>query len=311
MRFEEAYLEDEILYERLQVLEEELIEDYIRGDLSGREHELFERHYLASEQRRARIKDARQLVHVCSVNAPAETATGDRVADKYLSMRSWLGLFTKQPLTLRFGVAAALLLIVSVGLVTQLLRLQGRLIEVSEERIALVRQAEEAERQLAREREQLTEERKQGAALREELEDVNSRLDLLEQDLARSQPAKNQIVFLELAQGIRNINKLNRAVISAVTKFVELRVILEKQEATTPFTYRAVVKTLDGGKEIWRLEGIESQQTISTQYFNVRVPAGRFRAAVARGFTLTLSVLPAGGKDYEEIESFHFQVISR
>ena len=69
MRLEEVYLGDESLYERLRALEEELIEDYVKGYLSGRERELFERHYLASEQRRARIETARQLVQVCALGA--------------------------------------------------------------------------------------------------------------------------------------------------------------------------------------------------------------------------------------------------
>jgi hypothetical protein len=189
--------------------------------------------------------------------------------------------------------------------------MQGRLTAVSEERITLVQRVDEAERQLAREREQLTEERRKGNALREELGEVSSRLDRLEKDLARSMPVKDQIVSLELAQGIRDIDKGNRAAISAVTRFVELRVILEKQEATTPGAYRAVVKTLDGGQEIWRQDEIKSRQTRSTEHVVVRVPAGRFRAVEVRGFTLTLSVLPAGGKEYEELESFYFQVISR
>jgi hypothetical protein len=311
MRFEEAYLEDETLYERLQILEEELIEDYARGDLSERERRHFERHYLVSEKRQTRIEEAKELIHLCSENYPAETSAEDCVADKHLSTRSWLGSFMKQPLLLGFGAAAALLLIMSVGSVIQIFRLQRGLTDVSEERIAIVRRAEEAERQLAREREQLTKEREQGVALREELGDVNSRLSRLEQDLGKSQPAKDQIAFLELAQSVRDVNKQYRAVISSFTRFVELRVILENQEATTPGTYRGVVKTVDEDKEIWRQEGIELKQTTSIKYLVFRVPARRFRTVKRRGFTLTLGVRAAGGKDYEELEGCYFQVIAQ
>jgi hypothetical protein len=311
LRFEEAYLEDEILYEWLQVLEEELIEDYARGDLSGRNRQLFERHYLASEQRRARIEDARQLLHVCSVNSPAETAAGDRIDDKFFSIHSWFRLFAKQHLTLGLGVATALLLILGVGLVIELLRLQGRLAAISEERAAIEQRAEDANRQLAQQREHLIEERKQTSTLREKLGDALNRLDRLEQEPDRSQSSKNRIVFLALEPGVRDINKPETAAISADTEFVELRVTLLKQGAAIPGAYRAVVKTVDGGEEIWGLEGIKPRQTGSAQYVVVRVPADRFRAVDGQDFTVRLSARSVGVGDYEELESCYFQVISR
>jgi hypothetical protein len=78
-RFEEAYLGNGVLFEQVRALEEELIEGYVRGDISGREHQLFERHYLGSEQRRARIETARQLVNVCLLRAIVRPATSDRI----------------------------------------------------------------------------------------------------------------------------------------------------------------------------------------------------------------------------------------
>src|SRR5215470_11266573 len=74
-RFEEAYLSDGSLFEQVQALEEELIEEYVKGNLSGHERRRFEHHYLASDQRRARIETARQLAEVCSLKAPAQTAS--------------------------------------------------------------------------------------------------------------------------------------------------------------------------------------------------------------------------------------------
>jgi hypothetical protein len=190
MRLEVAYLRDGDWFEQVRALEEELIEDYVKGDLSGREWELFERHYLASEQRRARIETARQLVQVCALGA-------------------------------------------------------------------------------------------------------------------------NEIVLLALVSGVRGINKPERAVITANTKLVELRVTMLKQGATIPAAYRVVVKSVDGGREIWRREGIKLRETISAQYVVVRVPADRFRAVDGRGFTVTLSAPSVGGRDYEELDICYFQVISR
>lgn len=304
-RFEEAYIRDGSLFERIQALEEELIEDYVKGDLSGHERQRFERHYLASDQRRARIETARQLIQVCSLKAPAQTAADDRV-----SLRSHLRSLAKRRLAPAFGVAAALLLLLGTALFIELLRLRGQLATVSEERAAIKRRAEESERWLVYEREQLTEERKRSIALREKLENLNSQLDRLGQERARSQASKNQIVLLALSPGVRDINKPDRAVISAHTSFLELRVSLE-QEATNPRFYRAAVKTVDGDREIWAQEGIKPQRRKSTRYVIVRVPADRFKAAGAQDFMLTLDALTVGRKDYEELESYYFQVTAR
>jgi hypothetical protein len=307
-RFEEAYLSDSSLFEQVQALEEELIEDYVKGDLSGQERRRFERHYLASDQRRARIEAARELLRVCSLKTGAQTAADNRIEGKFFSLRSrLLSLVTLRPAPV-FGVAVALLSLLGAGLGIELLRLQGQLAAVSEERAAIERRVEESERRLVHERGQLAEERKQGVELREKLENLNSQLDRLGRERADSQASKNQIVFLALTPNVRNIDNTARAVISAHTSFVELRVELERQEATNLRSYRAIVKTDEGDREIWKQEGIKPRRRKSAQYVVIRVPADRFKAMGAQDFNLTLDALTAGGKDYEEFESYYFQV---
>jgi hypothetical protein len=305
--FEEAYLSDPGLFEQVQALEEELIEDYVKGDLSGQERRRFERHYLASDQRRARIEAARELLRVCSLKEAAQsvaetgaqTAADDRIEGKFFSLRSrLLSLVTMRPAPV-FGVAVALLSLLGAGLGIELLRLQGQLAAVSEERAAIERRAEDSERRLAHERGQLAEERKQGVELREKLENLNVQLDRLGRERADSQTSKNQIVFLALTPNVRNIDNTARAVLSANTSFVELRVELESQ---------AIVKTDERDREIWRQEGIKPRRRKSAQYVVIRVPADRFKATGAQDFNLTLDALTAGGKDYEEFETYYFQV---
>ena len=307
-RFEEAYLSDPGLFEQVQALEEELIEDYVKRDLSSQERRSFERHYLASDQRRARIEAARELLRVCSVKGAAQAAADDRIEGKFFSLRSRLrSLVTLRPAPV-FGVAVALLFLLGAGLGIELLRLQGQLAAVSEERAAIERRAEESERRLVHEREQLAEERKQGVELRDKLENLNSQLERLGRDRADSQASNNQMVFLALTPNVRNIDNTARAVLSANTRFVELRVELESQEASNLRSYRAILKTDEGDREIWKQEGIKPRRRKSAQYVVIRVPAGRFKATGAQDFNLTLDALTAGGKEYEEFETYYFQV---
>src|SRR5262249_37404297 len=162
---EEAYLSDESLFEQVKALEEELIEDYVKGDLSGHERLRFERHYLATDQRCARIEAARQLVQVCSPKATAQTTADDRIEGDFFSLSRLPRSLLKPRLTPVLGVATALLLILGAGIFIELLRLRRQLATLNEEHAAIERRAEESERRLAYEREQLAEEHKQTVAL--------------------------------------------------------------------------------------------------------------------------------------------------
>jgi len=317
-RFEEAYLSDPSLFEQVQALEEELIENYVKGDLSGQERRRFERHYLASDQRRARIETARELLQVCSVKgAPGtaaetggQTAADDRIEGKFFSLRSRLrSLVGLRPATV-FGVAVAFLSLLGAGLGIELLRLRGQLAAISEERATIARRTEESERRLVHEREQLARERQQGVELREKLENLYRQLAQLDQGRPGSQESKYQTVFLTLIPVARNFDNPNRAVLSAQTSFVELRLDLERQEAADLRSYRAVVKTVDGDREIWTQEGIKPKGRKSSRYVVVRVPADRFKATGKQDFMMTLDALTAVGKDYEDPEPYFFQVIA-
>jgi hypothetical protein len=318
-RFEEAYLSDPSLFEQVQAQEEELIEDYVKGDLSGQERRRFERHYLASDQRRARIEAARELLRVCSAKGAAQTAdetegqtaADDHIEGKFFSLRQRLRSLVGLRSAPVFGVAVALLSLLGAGLGIELLRLRGQLAAVSEERAAIERRTEESELRLVHERERLARERQQGVELREKLENLNNQLAQLEQARPGSQASKYQTVFLALTPVARNIDNSNRAVLSAHTSFVALRLELERQEAANLRSYRAIVKIVDGEREIWRREGIKPPGRKSSQSVVVRVPADRFKASGKQDFILTLDALTAGGKDYVEVESYSFQIENR
>jgi hypothetical protein len=309
--FEVAYLKDQDLFDQLRSHEEELIEDYVKGDLSRRERRLFKQRYLVSERRRARVEAARQLIEVCSLFASSQAAANDIIGSKWYSSGLRLWLLTKQRFAQWGGVSAAILLLLGSGLAIELLRLHRQIAALNEERNVFERQAETAHRQLAHEREQVVEERGHNIALTEELRNVNERLGRLAEGPEKSQVPKDNIVFLTLMPGIRSLGNLDSAVISARTRFVELRVNLESRETANLLSYRMVVKAADGDSEIWAQEGIRPRQYRYTQYTAVKVPANRFTSAGRSDFMLTLGALTAGGKEYEEIESCYFRVISK
>jgi hypothetical protein len=307
VRFEEAYLEDGDLFEQIQALEEELIDDYVNGYLSDYERQRFERHYLASEARRAKIETARQLVQLCFSSSPSHNAVlATRGSEGWWSpLLSHLRSFMQQPLAQGFGLATALLLVLGAGLVIEVLRLRGQLTEVSQERATLERRAEDMERQLAYERGRPA----PSPAPSEKIQDLASKQNRLAEG-SQPQAPKGQIEFLALMPGSRDIKRPDTAVISSRTNLLELRIDLEGQDTSKLGPYRIVIRR-DDDKQIWTQEGIKPRRARSTQYLVIRVPADRFRSTGVQGFILDLSARTAGSDEYEDVDSSYFEVKSR
>lgn len=61
-RIEDEFLADEENFVRLEIAEDELIEDYLRGELSGAEKSLFESEFLRTAERRERVARMKILI---------------------------------------------------------------------------------------------------------------------------------------------------------------------------------------------------------------------------------------------------------
>lgn len=295
--FEEDYLADGDLFDDIRALEEELIDEYVRGSLSDYERQRFERHYLATATRRARVETARQLAHLCKQQSPAQAPAG--IWNGLSSLRSYLRLLTKQPLT----VATALFLVLAVSLGIEVFRLQGRRAALNEEHAALLRRNKEVEQNsaLASKPEEHTQSVGQEKGNGGEKRPGNH-------ERAQPQSATDQTVLLALVPGSRDIKGQKKAVISSQTKFLQLRVDLEQQDGENSGPYRVVVHNIDNDKEIWAQDGIKPRRKISLQSFLFKVPADRFRTAGSQDFMVTLSVRTANG-GYEEIDSSYFRIL--
>src|SRR5262245_22675175 len=66
---EDAYLSDADAFDELLVAEDELIDAYVRGTLSRKDSELFERNFLSSPTRRERVKTARALMKFADMHS--------------------------------------------------------------------------------------------------------------------------------------------------------------------------------------------------------------------------------------------------
>jgi hypothetical protein len=135
-RVDELSVVDDDIAARLRVVEDDLVDAYVRGALSGDTLARFESHYLSSPLRRERVRFARSFVSAVDRAAPGAART---MRSRSIGSR-WVATL---------AAAAAVLLLACVGLVVQSVRL-GRGLTVAETaRTELDRRTRELEQQLA------------------------------------------------------------------------------------------------------------------------------------------------------------------
>jgi CHAT domain-containing protein len=71
LQIEEKLITDDDYFERLEVAEDELIDDYARGELNRREREQFEKHFLVTPERRSKLRLAKALIEHANREATA------------------------------------------------------------------------------------------------------------------------------------------------------------------------------------------------------------------------------------------------
>ncbi|HMF97994.1 MAG TPA: hypothetical protein VKE96_27025 [Vicinamibacterales bacterium] len=135
-RIDELSVVDDDIAARLRVVEDDLVDAYVRGALSGDTLKRFESHYLSSPLRRERVAFARSFVSAVDRAQPpaARTAPMRAVRPRWISALS---------------VAAAVLLAACAGLLLQSIRLGRGLKDAERARIALDQRTRDLERQIA------------------------------------------------------------------------------------------------------------------------------------------------------------------
>ena len=118
-RLDKLSFTDDEFVDALSAVEAELVDAYVRGELTGAELEQFNTHYLASPLRRERVKFAEALRDFAEARAAAEVrGGGSRPAEAGGEMRGWLSglnLLAGPRPALRWGGALAALALLAAG----------------------------------------------------------------------------------------------------------------------------------------------------------------------------------------------------
>src|SRR5262245_39984344 len=147
IRLEDRYVLDGNFFDRLLVAEDELIDSYVRGELTGPQKQSFEQHFLASPKRKERLRSAQALRRVLREDAQAARETAKRGERLTLWQRAQevLRLFyTGMPLGMS---AAMLLLLIGGGVIYS--RLNAQLRQLKADQATLQSENQRLQQQMA------------------------------------------------------------------------------------------------------------------------------------------------------------------
>lgn len=115
-RFEEAYFEDDALFERFLAVKDELLDLHARGEFPAEKHARFAKYFLATEPRRRQLEETQELIRaVTAVSTKADAADNAAVNPPLTvetpksSRRSFTSFFNLRPFAWQFALAAIIL----------------------------------------------------------------------------------------------------------------------------------------------------------------------------------------------------------
>jgi hypothetical protein len=299
-RFEERYFVDDAAFEEIEIAEDELIDAYVRRELSPSERERFEQVFLRSERLIERVKFARTLT--ASVGSRS-SVTPQPVADAKSSW--WKGLlslsFAAQP-TFRASLALGALILVIGGaaLIVQWTRLRDESRRLEGERAELQRQQQDLARVVA-------DTQSKNEQSMTALKDEQARLDKLIEELHQaqtSQPTAPQtILSMTLFPGGSRGSGATPAInAKSGTSALQLKLVLEQDEYPS---YLVTVKAADGSERFKK--ELKIQHPRAGPVISIQLPV---KSLSSGDYTVAVSGRASSG-NFESVADYPFQLVKK
>lgn len=285
-RLEESYFADDEAFEQLAALEDELIDAYVRGELSGPQRKQFDLRFVNSPERRQKLAFAESFARYLSeVPRPTSAAErepwGNRIA-------GWLGLHGS---TTRwaFAAAGAIVLLVGAGLVRENWRLRTQLRQMQAEQTELRQREEKLSKQLA-----------QG-----NVPPTQSAQAKVPEGEAGPQPHSLPIVALTLTPGLlRSSAGSKTLIIPHGPHLVQLKLALENKESYE--SYLAILETVEGTR-IWSKAELKTASDDGTRMVALELPSGLLGN---KDYILRLRGIRSN-VEIEDVAGYSFRVVKR
>jgi hypothetical protein len=302
-RQEERLFTEQDYFDRLLLVEDDLIDEYVSGTLSGQDKERMERRFLASPARQEKLRLATDLKRYSFENPPL--AVSHRYSDRLRTPEDaairLLARYRKRAAVVALALAL-LIAAVGVGAFLEIASLHGRIDGLSRDQIRAQQRDEELHQELAQQTarsEQLSRDLENEQTRRIQLE--QSLRDLKQVSAVTHRLPETEALAVTLVSGrTRDRGPASVIEIPASATNVRLGLSLEQNAYSS---YRAVLQT-DEGKTIWSRSGLRPRRSNSDERVEIALPASLL---VPGDYTVLLS--PTAGR--ERVGTYYFTTSSK
>jgi hypothetical protein len=307
LQLEERAFSDREYMQNVEAVERDLIDEYVRGELSDFEREQFEKLFLASPERRRKVEFARALTNLVSETPLAERAARSVIRQDAISWwDSFLARLHGSGLVLKFSMAAAAL-IVALGvfwLMTETIRLRAQLAQLQAQQQSQPRDAGKSaqEEDLRR---QLGEQQQRNEELARQLQSEQQRLAQLQKESARSSPSRPIIASLMLFPGLsRSPADRPALIVPRGAEQARLQIGLEKGDDYQRFN---VELRTAGGEAVRNQNNLTARATRAGRSVVWSLPVSLLSTGE---YELTLKGI-TDKKEIEDIGYYYFSVLKK
>ena len=283
-------------------VENDLIDEYVRRELSQTERQMFESRFLASAQRRKRVEFAQALALV-----PVAAAVPERVVVSQPAKWTWRDslyafLIGLNPAAKMATVAVMLLLTFGgMWLFAETMRLRNQLTQLqaqNQTRQTELQQQVEAERRRNEElNARLTQEQQQREQSDESLRQLS--------ETGSETPARPVIASLTLLPGLsRGGGEKSSLILAGDARLVRLQIGIDPNE---PYKTFAVELRTAAGRQVWTKENLTARTRGRARAVSLTLPASVLKSG---DYDLRLSGRQEGGES-EDVGFYYFDVKKR
>jgi len=288
---DERSVTDDEFAENLDAVENDLVDAYVRGELSGETLERFKGFYLSSRRRLEKVEISKALLRCeeSAASAPSPAAPVRAIPGSEVFQESPTSRFPWRHFDmLRWGFAGAALLVLFVAgyLFVENGRLQRQGTEAQERQETLARRTRELERQLG-------EQRSANAGLLQELDHLREAL---------AEPHGLKTVTALLLPQTRGTGQVPTVSVSGGTDRIQLRLRLEADDFPA---YRVALKDPLMNLVILNRSGLKARSELEGRVVSVGVPADLLKQ---QHYTVELTGVDTSGAQ-ESLSSYFFKVV--
>lgn len=268
--FEEAFVSDPQVFTQVSEVENDLIDDYVRGRLASHERQQFERHYLANSNNRQRVQIAEALtsridrVGVTNINPAPSLDIVEKLENSTWRQRLFAPMRIPR---LAFGLTTSLaaLLVILGGS-----RLFNETNRLRQEAQATRTDSERRELEL---KQQIADEKQRNSQLANEIERLRNQPPP-QAPLPPSITSPKFASLLLIAGALRDNNATVTPTLSLSPDKTHVRLTLKMEDSGYP-NYHAEIQS-PSGEIIWSRENLKPALSPSIAAFNIILPSGKF-----------------------------------